>query len=263
MIPHFKYTVIRLGVIHIQVWGLFVAMGIILALAVGLREARRRGLDQGVLTDFTTWLLIPALIFARLFHAFAYEPADFLGDPFKLFRLWEGGMSSFGGFFGAAIGAWLFVKLRKVPFAPYADVAAYVLPLGYGCGRIGCFLIHDHPGTLSNSLLAVEYPGGPRLDHGLLLSMLGFGIFVFFWLLKRGKPHPVEKGFLPLFMIIYGVARFFLDFWRAWDLPGSDIRYFGLTPAQYGSLLFVVAGTALYIRYRKSLPPALAVGMKK
>ncbi len=258
MIPYFRYTVIPLGAINIQVWGLFVSLGIIIALIVGIREGRRRGLDAGVLTDFATWIMVPALIFARLGHAFAYEPSAFLHDPLKILRLWEGGMSSFGGFLGALIGALLFVKVHKIDFHAHADVAAFAFPLGYGCGRIGCFLIHDHPGTLSHSLLAVQYPGGARLDHGLLLSLLGFAIFGFFLLIKRQQPDKRQKGFLPLLMIIYGAVRFILDFYRAWDLPGSDVRYFGLTPGQYGSILLFLGGIALYVRFKRKNLPSLA-----
>lgn len=251
MIPYFRYTIIPIGAVHIQVWGLMVSLGIVVALIVACREAKRRGLDQGTMVDLATWIMVPALIMARLVHVFAYDPAPFIADPWKIFKLWEGGMSSFGGFIGAAIGALVFAKIRKIDFEAYADVASYGFPLGYCIGRIGCFLIHDHPGTLSHSLLAVQYPGGARLDHGLLLSMLAFAIFAFFLLIKRQQPNTKEKGYLSLLMILYGLSRFFLDFYRAWDLAGSDVRYFWLTPAQYGSIILVLGGIALHAHFRR------------
>ena len=254
MIPYFRYTFIPLGPVHIQVWGLMVALGIIIATLVGRREAMRRGLDPDKFVDMATWIMISALVFARLFHAYVYEPSLYLADPLKVFRVWEGGMSSFGGFFGALVGALAFVRKHKVPFHAYADAACYAFPLGYGCGRIGCFLIHDHPGTLSHSLLAVRYPGGARLDHGLLLSLTGFAIFAVFYVLNRRRVarHETSGRFLPLLMVSYGAVRFFLDFYRAYDLPGSDVRYAGLTPAQYGSLLLVAAGAWLFSGMRKA-----------
>jgi len=247
MIPYFRFTYIPIGPVHIQVWGLMVAAGIIVATLLGRREAKRRGLDADLFVDFGTWIMVSALIFARLFHAFAYEPASYLTDPLRLLRVWEGGMSSYGGFLGAAIGAVWFARKRKLDFHAYADAACYAFPLGYGIGRIGCFLIHDHPGTLSHSLLAVQYPGGARLDHGLLLSLLGFAIFaVFVFLNRRREANKQASGrFLPLLMVSYGAIRFVLDFYRAYDLPGADTRYLALTPAQYGSLLIVAAGAWL------------------
>ncbi len=276
MIPYFRLTTIPLGPIQIQVWGLFVAAGILIATLLGRRESRRRGLDPELFTDFACWTIVYALISARLFYAVAYQPAAYLADPLKLIRVWEGGMSSFGGFIGAAIGAAWFAKRMKMPFMSYANVAAYVLPLGYGIGRIGCFLIHDHPGTLSHTFLSVRYPGGARLDHGLLLSLLGFSIFAVFYFFNRNRFHTKREGrrgsesefrsdpdskllipnssghFLFLFMVLYGAARFFLDFYRAWDLPGIDTRYFLLTPAQYGCLFFIAFGIWGILHWRRT-----------
>lgn len=250
MIPFFVFTTIPIGPLRIQVWGLFVAAGIVVATLVGRREARRRGLDPAAFVDFASWTIVSALVVARLFHAFVYEPAAYLADPLRVLRVWEGGMSSYGGFLGAAIGAWTFSRTRKLAFRAYADAACYAFPLGYGIGRIGCFLIHDHPGTLSHSLLAVQYPGGARLDHGLLLSLLGFAIFALFAFLNRRREANKQAfgRFMPLLMVSYGAVRFFLDFYRAYDLPGADARYFSLTPAQYGSLLIVAAGAWLLRR---------------
>ncbi|HTM68413.1 MAG TPA: prolipoprotein diacylglyceryl transferase [Candidatus Binatia bacterium] len=254
MIPYFRYTFIPLGPVHIQVWGLMVATGIVVATLVGRREAKRRGLDPDAFVDLATWIMISALVFARLFHVFVYEPAAYLAAPLRIFKVWEGGMSSFGGFFGAAVGALYYARKRKLRFLAYADAACYAFPLGYGIGRIGCFLIHDHPGTLSHSLLAVRYPGGARLDHGLLLSLTGFAIFAVFYVLNRRR---IARGeafgrFLPLLMVSYGAVRFVLDFYRAYDLPGSDVRYAGLTPAQYGSLLLIAGGAWLLAGMRKA-----------
>lgn len=250
MIPFFQFTVIPIGPLRIQVWGLFVALGIVTAVLVGRRAAAKRGLDRDTFLDFASWTIVGALVGARLFHAFAYEPAAFIADPAKLIRIWEGGMSSFGGFIGAAVGAIAFARLRRIAFRAYAEPACFAFPLGYGIGRIGCFLIHDHPGTLSHSLLAVRYPEGPRLDHGLLLSLTGFAIFFAFLAMSRRYPKAMEGRFLPALMVSYGAVRFFLDFFRAVDIPVADVRYFGLTPGHYGSIALVIVGAYLLTRPR-------------
>lgn len=246
MIPYFRFTTIALGPVQIQVWGLMVALGILTAAFVGRREAKRRGLDPELFTDLASWAVIAGLVGARLFHAFAYEPAGVFADPLSVFRVWEGGMSMFGGLLGGALGAWVFVRKHPLDFAAYADVCAYVLPLGYAIARIGCFLIHDHPGTLSHSFLAVRYPGGARLDHGLLLMIAGFALFgLFFWLNRRAARKgygTARPSFLALFMVCYGVTRFILDFYRIRGVPGADARYLSLTPGQYVALAFIALG---------------------
>jgi len=254
MIPYFELTSVAVGPLRLQVWGTMVAAGILMAVAVGWREARRRGLDGGVFVDFATWIIVMAMVVARLFFAAAYDPAPFIKDPLELFRLWHGGMSSIGGFIGAFLGAAISVRTAKIRFWPYADVAAYVLPLGYAIGRIGCFLIHDHIGVRSDFFFAVAFPGGGRLDHGLLLSVFSFALFAIFFAVNRRFTSDRERGFLRIFLLAYGIVRFVLDFFRAWDLDNSDVRFLNLTPAQYGCLVMVAVGIWLTVRSRKTRP---------
>lgn len=250
MIPYFRLTEIAVGPARFQVWGIFVAAGILLAAWVGSRDAARRGLDREKFLDLASWAVIAALIGARLGHVLLYEPASYAADPLRVLRVWEGGMSMVGGLIGGGLGAFMYARRAKVKFLHYADAAAFALPLGYGCGRIGCFLIHDHPGALSDSFLAVRFPDGARLDHGLLLSLVGFTLTAAFFLYRRWKPQAI--GYLPAFMICYGLVRFYLDYWRATDLPSSDVRLDGLTPAQYAGIALVILGLAVW-RSRKEL----------
>ena len=256
MIPYFRLTQIPIGPIHIQVWGLFVSLGVATALLCGHREARRRGLSKSVFLDMAAWMFLAAVVGARLFYATVYDPLTFINDPWEVLRLWNGGMSIFGAFFGAIAAGTIFARRRKVLFLPYADVFAFMLPLGCGIGRLGCLLIHDHPGILSRSFLAINFPDGARLDHGLLLSLLNFAIFGLFLFLRRHRPgHPTP--FLALYAVMYGSARFGLDFIRAWDLPSADVRYLWLTPAQYSTLALLLAGVLIFIRKRRPDPPKL------
>ncbi|MBI4122000.1 MAG: prolipoprotein diacylglyceryl transferase [Parcubacteria group bacterium] len=238
MIPYFELTQIHLGPLTIQVWGTMVALGILIGAAASTRFGVRLGLDKDRLQRAAFWVVLSAFIGARLFHILAYDPATYLADPWETFKIWHGGFSAMGGFIGAVIGYVVWVRLHKINWLKYADALVYGLPLGMGCGRIGCFLIHDHPGTLTNSPLGVRYPDGQvRHDHGLYLAIDGFLLaLVFFILAKKKRP---DGFFCQLFLVWAGLVRFFLDFYRL-----LDARYFGLTPAQYGSVIMVVAGVA-------------------
>ncbi len=250
MIPYFSWTQIQLGPLTIQVWGTMVAIGILIGAWTGARFAARRTLDANVIYSGAFWIIVGAFTVARLFHVLAYDLATYAADPLEVLRVWHGGFSIFGGFLGALSGYALFVWRRKINWLKYADAFIYGLPLGLGCGRIGCFLIHDHPGTLTNSPLGIVYPDGQvRHDHGLYLSINGFVLaFVFFLLAKKDRS---EGFFCQVFLVWYGSVRFFLDFYRL-----IDIRYFGLTPAQYGSILMVAAGVAWAVYQRRR--PVLA-----
>ena len=243
MIPYIQFTTIPLGPLTIQVWGLFVAMGILAGGWAAARMARHRGQDEKLVWDLSVWVIVGAFVMARVLFV-VYEPAVFSKDPLEFFRIWHGGFSIMGGFLGAMIAGVWFLRRRHVDVHAYADTAIFGLPLGIFIGRIGCFLIHDHPGTLTNFALGVKYPDGVRHDHGLYDSLNGLVLFLLFLWLAHKK---VKTGtYIVVFLIWYGSVRFFLDFLRATNGAIVDTRYFSLTPAQYLAVVMVVGGVWMW-----------------
>lgn len=242
MIPYYQILTFHLGPIPIQAWGTMVALGILVGLWVVLHRAKRLALDTRIIMDAATWSLVGAFVGARIVTVLFYDFSFYVAHPWDVFAIWNGGFSSVGGFLGAAIvGVW-FLRRRGVDVWRYADTMIFGLPIGLGIGRIGCFLIHDHPGTASDLFLAVQYPDGEsRLDHGLLLSINGFIMAIVFALLAQ-KKRPTGT-YVAVFMIWYGIVRFWLDFYRI-----TDATYFGLTPAQYVSAVMVMAGIVFAVR---------------
>lgn len=236
-----------LGPLTVHVWGLLVAAGFAAGIALAFFRARSRGAEKPErILDMAMWVIAGSLVDARLFHVIFYEPAFYFSSPFEILKFWEGGMSSFGGFFGALLGGFWYLKRHALDFLTWADIAVFGLPAGFAIGRIGCFLTRMHPGIKSDFFLAVMMEDGPRLDLGLLESLAALGILLIFLLCDR---RPRREGFfLGLFLLLYGPARFFLDFLRATDIPMADARYFGLTPAQYASMFFVALGVWLLAR---------------
>ena len=184
MIPYFQFTTITLGPITIQVWGLMVALGMLAGAWAAAKMAKHRGQDEKIIWDLSVWVIIAAMIGARIIHV-VYEPATYLADPMEFFRLWHGGFSVMGGFLGALIAGVWFLRRKHVDVWAYSDTALFGLPLGLFIGRIGCFLIHDHPGTLTDFVGGVQFPDGTRHDHGLYLSINGLLLFCAFLLLAR------------------------------------------------------------------------------
>jgi len=245
MLPYFSLVTIPLGPITIQVWGLLVALGIMAGALVSERFAKKRGISSRFFWDMVFWMLIGAFVGARLFFVAAYTPAHFFSHPLEVFALWQGGWSMMGGYLGAAVVAIFFFVRKHLPFLATADAFIFGLPLGIGIGRLGCFLIHDHPGTPTHFFLGVLYPDGIiRHDHGFYLSLIGFVVFLLFWIMKK---YPRKGGdFVMTFLAIEGVSRFFLDFLRT-----TDTRYLGLTPAQYLGMIFFGLAVWLFVKRHK------------
>jgi phosphatidylglycerol:prolipoprotein diacylglycerol transferase len=252
MIPYFEFTEVQIGPITLYVWGFFVALGILVGLQAVRWFGKKRGLRDGLLIDLATGGVLGGVIGARLGYVLFYNLGYFLQNPFDVIKVWDGGMSMTGGLIGAVLMIVWLVTRRKEQVLPYCDGLVFGLPLGYGIGRIGCFLIHDHPGTATDFVLGVEYPDGvTRHDHGLYLSIFGFvmaAVFMGLYWLERAKKIVMPDGsWTSVYFVAYGLLRFWLDFYRI-----RDAVYFGLTPAQWISLGFVGGGVFVLWRvFRK------------
>ncbi|RMD51838.1 prolipoprotein diacylglyceryl transferase, partial [Candidatus Parcubacteria bacterium] len=210
MIPYIEWTTIQLGPAKIYVWGLMVAIGVFIALIISLHCARKLGLKPDILEDAAVWILAGAIIGARIFHIVFYDPGFYWHNPSEILKIWQGGMSIFGGlFFGVAFGVYALRQERK-NLLKYADAVAYGMPWGIFIGRIGCFLIHDHPGLETNFFLGVMYPDGiVRHDLGLYLSIFGLLTGILFLILNRKDRF---AGFYSgMFLVLYGLSRLILD----------------------------------------------------
>ncbi|MCC6588088.1 MAG: prolipoprotein diacylglyceryl transferase [Bryobacterales bacterium] len=236
LIPYFELSAIKLGPIRVAAQPLFGAIGILVAHFLYLRRTRHWKLD----TQLAGWLSF-TMVFVGLVGAFlfrwVYLANALRRDPWIWLKTTQGA-ASFGGIAAGLLAAVLFLRIRRVPGDlawRYLDALASVFPFGWIFGRIGCSLIHDHPGLRSGSWLAVRYPDAPRWDLAVV-EVLFFAILViplFVWLARRPRP----AGFLlGLFLTLYGGFRVLLDRLHV-DPPG----YFGISVDQlaYGTACLI------------------------
>jgi phosphatidylglycerol:prolipoprotein diacylglycerol transferase len=104
------------------------------------KRAQRLGFNTKIALDLGLILMIAGFIGGRLLHVFYEVPEYYLEDISRIFKFWEGGFVFFGGFAAGILGCLIYVKKTKISFFKWADFYAPVIALGYGLGRVGCFL---------------------------------------------------------------------------------------------------------------------------
>ncbi|MBM3810209.1 MAG: prolipoprotein diacylglyceryl transferase [Acidimicrobiia bacterium] len=234
MIPYVELHSIQVGLIRIPVQPLLAAVGIMTGHFLFIRRARRQGLEPAEAASMSFWMVAAGLAGAHLFR-FLYLPDLLSNDPW-IWAKTTAGLSSFGGLSGGLIGAGAYARIRGMPQARlygYLDSLAYVFPSAWIFGRLGCSLVHDHPGLRSTSVLAVNFPRFPRFDLGVIeLLFLAVVIVPLFLILDR-RPRPAVF-YLPLLLCTYGLFRILLD-----RLHVDPPRYFGLSvdTVAYGLLV--------------------------
>jgi phosphatidylglycerol---prolipoprotein diacylglyceryl transferase len=230
--PKYIHTYKLLGLIPIQPFGVLVGIALVVGYMLGRRRARLVGLDPQLCADGMVWIVVAGFVVAHLFSVIFYFPRRLLDRPWALLEIWAG-LSSFGGFIGAAIGANLFFRKHKAPVMKYVDAIVFGFVPAWILGRAGCTLVHDHPGAPSNFFLAVNAPGGPEHDLGLYEMLFAIVLTIVIYSLKKVRPF---DGFHPAVMLLlYSPVRFLLDYLRR-----DDEKYFGLTPGQYAAIGMVL-----------------------
>jgi phosphatidylglycerol---prolipoprotein diacylglyceryl transferase len=243
--------------------------GLVIGVAIGLWAARRKlgavG-KRGWVTALSA--VIGGVVGARLLYGFTH-PAEV---DFRVFRIDQGGLVFFGGFFVAFAACLAYVRAHRLPVGRTADVVAPSLVLGQAFGRIGCFLNGCCFGRTCSAPWAVTFPkayvGAREIPNPVFdwqvkhlgldptshtsfavhptqvySSLFDFGLFLFLsWYLSRRR---FDGDVMLLYGLIYAVGRFSVEFLRG----DNDATFTGLTIAQDLCIpLFVLCGAWLVAR---------------
>jgi len=244
----------RIGPFSLHTYGLFIATGVLLAIALAARGARREGVDPQKMLDLGFYLLVASIIGSRLLFVLIFY-RDYLPRPWSIFKLWEGGLVFYGGFaLALPIGIW-YLRRHDLPLWRTADLWAAPLSLGHALGRIGCFAAgccYGRPTSLPWGITfsdpqSLAILGVPLHPVQLYEAFSNFLLFLFLSLFGRFRRF--EGQIFWLYVLLYSAIRFLVEFYR------GDARGFILPPylsiSQGVSILLAAASLIMLLRLSK------------
>ena len=218
-------------------------------------RAGRSSLDPKKQSDLMLAIIIGVLAGGRIGFFLLYSPMTLWRDPLALFRLWDGGMASHGGFVGVCLAFVWFVRRNKLPWRPVADILVTLAPPGLFFGRVANFINGELWGKVSYVPWAVIFPKSvppgtplaaipPRHPSQLYEALLE-GLFLAIYTQLRFWRSPVTRkrpGQLAgEFFVLYAVVRAIGEVFRE---PDASLL-FGLSRGTFYSLFLLVGGLIL------------------
>ena len=209
--------------------------------------------DQKILNlfdDLITYLIIGIIVGGRLGYVVFYNLEYYLENFSEILMIWNGGMSFHGGLIGIIFATFIFGKKQNINSYIFLDLIALVAPIGIFLGRIANFINSELYGRETDIIWSVKFITIDNLSRhpSQIYEAIFEGLVLFFLLNYFAKKDKFNKpGIISsLFLILYSLFRFILEFFRA---PDTQVGYlvFQLTLGQIFCIVFFFLGLFLYL----------------
>src|SRR3989338_3330687 len=217
-----RQIALEIGPVAIHWYGLMYLIAFLAAWWLVPRITKYRGLSlsKDQISSLLTYVILGTLVGGRIGYVLFYG-AEYYGEhPWEIFAVWQGGMSSHGGLLGVVLSLFLFSKREKVDFWALADIAVIPAAIGLACGLFGNFINQELFGPVTTLPWGMSIPGVEGLRHptplyAMLKDLLIAGV-CFLHLRATSKQQAAASYGVTaaLFLILYGVLRFFIEFVR-------------------------------------------------
>jgi phosphatidylglycerol:prolipoprotein diacylglycerol transferase len=236
-------VVFHAGPFMLSWYNLFFMLAVLAGGWLGLREARRKGIDTEKMQALVVWGLLGGIVGARLFHV--VDRWDlYAGEPVRALYVWEGGLAVYGGLIGGVLAGLIYARLNGLPLWRTADAAAPGLILGQGLGRLACIPNGDALGAPTDVPWAFIYTNPATMVPPELLGTplhpypvyeLVFDLALLGTLWKLRSTFETDGPLFLTYVGVYAVGRFLLTFFRT-----EQVWFLGLQEAQVVALVLLV-----------------------
>ena len=254
--PQIDPIAIHIGPLMVHWYGLMYFIGFLFFIYLGKKQIKRQfwsKINEKILDDMFFYGALGVILGGRLGYVLFYQPSYFYSNPANIFAFWQGGMSFHGGFLGVLISALWVGKKNRIKWLVLTDFIAPLVPIGLGFGRIGNFINQELWGRPSDLQWSIIFPLADNIPRhpSQLYEALFEGLILFFilWIYSR-KPRKIGLS-SALFLIFYGLFRFFIEFTREPDYF-LGLLYLNLSMGQWLCLPMILVGMGIYISNKKN-----------
>jgi phosphatidylglycerol:prolipoprotein diacylglycerol transferase len=257
-------VLVQLGPVPIRYYSLAYLLGLLLAwwLLHYLSKSRRIALTTQQVADMVMpYSLFGILLGGRLGYVIFYGGLEYLKNPIKIIRIWDGGMSSHGGIAGLIVALWLFSRRHRVPLLHLMDLAALTAPIGLFLGRVANFINGELYGRATDVAWAVIFHDAngvatePR-HPSQLYEAFGEGLLPFLLLLLWHRKLLPKTGICAsIFCFVYSVSRIVCEQYRQPD-EHIGFQVFGTTRGQLLTLGLIALGLWIAFQVLRRKNPA-------
>jgi prolipoprotein diacylglyceryl transferase len=267
-IPSPSSNTLSIGPLTIHYYGLFIGIGVPVAIWVTMRRFGKFGGDPSLAESVSIWAVVAGLIGARAAYVIPRWSEVTSGGVWHVLAIWEGGLAFFGGLTAGAIVGLGLMLVRRTPgkgrwwnLAAFADAAAIGIPAAQAIGRWGNYMNQELFGTPSNLPWAVQiapqfrpaqYADAATFHPAFLYESLWNALIVIPVLLWIEKRFKIAKGNVIMgYLVFYGIGRFLLEFIRT----DQATHVFGFRANQLvAAIVVIVALTIFLVRQAKGSP---------
>lgn len=250
MVSFFPSRTVAVEVLGFPVrwYGLLYLAGFLVAwwLLPRLQRFRQLSLSRREWERILSYAVVGVIVGGRLGFVLFYEPSYFIVHPLEVFAVWQGGMSSHGGFIGVIVALFIVLRDRRNLFFAIADVAVVPVAIGLALGRVGNFVNQELYGTVTTLPWGIAIPGVEGLRHPTaiyaVIKDLCIALVCFLHLRNTRLPGRTAA----LFLILYAILRFFVEAFRDQPYGWVDVGLVTLTRGQVLTVPVLIVGLGLW-----------------
>ena len=247
---------IDIGNFSIHLYGVIIALGLMLAFIYGCRRGKEFGIKVDDITDGVLCIVPVAVLCARLYYCI-FEWDRYKDNLLSIFYIWEGGLAIYGGVIGAAIGVIVFSRIKKIHVGAVLDLTSLGFLIGQSMGRWGNFFNREAFGAETDSFLrmgllnirtGVTSYYHPTFLYESLWNLVGFVLLHFL-----SKKRKYDGQVALLYVAWYGLGRTFIEGLRMDSLYWGNFRVSQMLAA---FSCFAAVAVLMYFQYFRQPDPS-------